>query len=160
MTLSLTHLKPRLLKTIHEWIGEKMNEFIFYCITAFVFAALYLALKKKRDSWNSWISEAEPTAFHCLDEIINGKRWTGSNLKLVHSGVLQSPKEPPPGVAFREQLCKTDSGKYILITVIIDARVKTCRVENETTFDQAGAKKWLENEKDVYLSEFGPVENA
>lgn len=142
-------------------LGEsKVNEFIFYCVTALAFAALYFALRKKRESWNSWISEAEPSAFHCLDEIINGERWTGSNLKLVHSGVLQGPKEPPPGVAFREQLCKTDSGKYILITVTIDARSKRCRVETGTIFDQAAAKKWLEKEKDMYISEFGPVENA
>jgi hypothetical protein len=138
-----------------------MSDLIIFGITFLFFIVLFYALSARRKAWNNWVKQAEPTAFHALDEIINGKRWIGSNLRLVHSSTRPTaPNTLQPGSSLIEQLCKANSGEYILLSLIIDGRRKTCRIECTTVLDSNSAKRWLEHDKEVYISEFGPVENA
>ncbi len=133
------------------------NQIIVTFVFLFSVAAFFMLVKFTTNKYSATIKELEKEGYKTLDKIIDGQRWTGTNLKLIHSKILP---EGVDGIAFREQLCRSSEGNFILLKVTIEVRNKRVLIEKASPINEREAARWMQPYSEAYIATFGQIKNG
>ena len=102
------------------------------------------------------VFEIIPSVHKIVDEIIDNHHWLGDNLTFLYSENPRRIGGKTKYVYQASQLCKSKSGKYILLSVIYVHGSKKARLDGRPqplSLDEA--KRWSQSHFDFYSKEFG-----